>query len=216
MNEKYEICFYTEAHSTERLNIFIDNNPIHNKGEKYIWKGCGGKHRLRVEQVKMFKSKWYLVSAPAMFLLSMLAYEAEFDGKTPFYAVYEADIIVDKSMNIKVSLSDINKYRDVSEQGIEYKIEVNFPKETTVNVIEDKIFATKKERTAWFLMHSILFSLLFGFMIFVAIGVGFSSLNVGVGISGAIFSWILAAILISGWIFMMWKLYKHSKGEYKK
>ena len=93
---------------------------------------------LNVEEDKMFKSKWFWIYAPLVFLMGIIAGDFETDGKTTFYAV------------------------------------------------------------------------------FVGIGAGFSSLSIGVGLSGAIFSWVISAIFIIIWIFLIYKLYKHSKGEFKK
>lgn len=213
MNTQYEILYFIKTCGSETLSIFVDGKPIYKQNSKYSWSGNSGKHRIRIEQVKMFKAKWYWVSAPLMFLLGIFGGDIVFDGKTPFYALYEVNIFVYKNMEVNVNLLDIERYR-YEKQGFNYKIEVNFPREVTIEVLRDEFTATKKERIKWFLLHTVLFSLLFGFIIFVGIRVGISSLKIGVGISGAIFSWFLSAMCIIGWIYLIYKLYRYSNTKY--
>jgi hypothetical protein len=61
---QYEICFYTKTPESETLSIFIDGKLLYKQNGKYIWNGNSGIHKIRIEQVKLFKSKRYWVSGP--------------------------------------------------------------------------------------------------------------------------------------------------------
>ena len=216
MNIQYEIRFYIKTPESKKLSIFVDGKPLNKQNGKYIWTCNGGQHKLKVEEDKMFKSKWFWIYAPLVFLMGIIAGDFETDGKTPFYAVYEADVFIDNNEEVNISLFDTYRYTDVSKQDLEYKIKVNFPKEVKLKVINDKFSATKKEQVKWFLMNTFLISLLIGFIVVVGIGAGISSLTIGLGLSGAIFLWLISAIFIIVWIIFIYKLYRHSKGKYKK
>jgi hypothetical protein len=212
---QHEIRFYIKTPESKTLSIFVDGKLLCKQNGKYIWSCNEGNHRLRIEQDKMFKFKWFWLYAPLMFLMGIISGDFETDGKTPFYAVYDADISIDKNMEVNVVLSDIYRYTDASKQNLEYKINVILLKEVNINILNDEFTATKKERIKWFFMNTALISLLIGFIVFVGIGAGISSLSIGVGISGAIFSWLISAIFIGVWIFFIYKLYRHSNGNYK-
>jgi len=216
VNIQYEIRFYIKTPESKTLSIIVDGKHLNKHNGKYIWTCNGGKHRLRIEQDKMFKSKWFWIVAPLVFLMGIIAGDFETDGKTAFYAVYEADVFIDKNVEVNISLFDTYRYTDVSKQDLEYKIKVNFLKEVNFNIVNDKFSATKKEKVKWFLMNTFLISLLIGLTVVVGIGTGISSLTIGFGLSGAIFSWSISAIFIVIWIFFIYKLYRHSKGEFKK
>ena len=216
MNIQYEIRFYIKTPESQTLSIFVDGKNLNKHNDKYIWTCNAGKHRLRIEEDKMFKSKWFWVYAPLIFLMGIITGDFETDGKTPFYAVYEADIFIDKNVEVNISLFDTYRYTDVSKQALEYKIKVNFSEEVNFNIVNDKFSATKKEQVKWFLMNTFLISLLIGLIVVIGIGAGFSSLTIGFGLIGAIFSWFISGIFIVVWIFLIYKFYKNSKGEFKK
>jgi hypothetical protein len=212
---QHEIRFYIKTPESKTLSIFVDGKLLYKQNGKYTWNCNDGNHRLRIEQDKMFKFKWFWVYAPLMFLMGIISGDFETDGKTPFYAIYDADIFIDKNMEVNVVLIDTYRYTDVSKQALEYKIKVIFLEEVNINIVKDEFSATKKERIKWFLMNSSLISLIVGFIVFVGIGAGISSLRIGVGISGAILSWIISSVFIGIWIFFIYKLYRHSNGRYK-
>jgi hypothetical protein len=213
---QYEIRFYFKTPESKTLTILVDGKHLNKQNGKYIWTCNGGKHRLRIEEDKMFKCKCFWIHAPLVFLMGIIAGDFETDGKTPFYAVYEADVFIDKNLEVSISLFDTYKYTDLSKQALEYKIKVNFLEKVKFNIVNDKFSATKKEQVKWFLMNTFLISLLIGLIVVIGIGAGFSSLTIGVGLSGAIFSWFISGIFIVVWIFLIYKLYRHSKGEFKK
>ncbi|QUH25711.1 hypothetical protein [Serpentinicella alkaliphila] len=215
MNNQYEIYFYHKAHGYNSLDIFIDGQLVDNKKGKYTWRGSDGKHQIRITQVKMHQSKWYWITSPVFFLLGVLAYDLEgFDDKTPFYAVYEANILVDKDMIVKVSLKDINKHKGESKEGYEYKIKVDFPEEANIEVTKEEFVATKKERVKWFLTHAALLSVVFSFVMFIGVGVGISSLKTDGEIFVAMLSLLISAGVMVGWIFIIYKMYRYSQGKY--
>jgi hypothetical protein len=216
VNIQYEIRFYIKTPESKTLTILVDGKLLNKHKGKYIWTCNGGNHRLRIEQDKMFKYKWFWIYAPLIFLMGIIGGDFETDGKTPFYAAYEADVFIDKNLEVNISLFDTYRYTDVSKQDLEYKIKVNFSEEVNFNIVNDKFSVTKKEQVKWFLMNTFLISLLIGLIVFVGIGAGFSSLTIGAGLSGAIFSWFISAIFIVIWIFFVYKLYRNSKGEFKK
>lgn len=216
MNMQYEIRFYIKTPYSKTVSIFVDEQPLHKQNGKYIWSCDGANHKLRIEQDRIFKSKWYWVSAPLIFLMGIISYDAQTDGKTPFYAVYEANIFIDKNMEGNITLFDIYRYTDVSKQDWEYKIKVEFSKEVNLIVVKDEFLATKKQRVSWFVMNAVLHSLLIGFVVFICISLGIKSLSAGGSIGDNIFLWLISAILILLWIFITYKIYRHSKGEYKR
>lgn len=55
-----------------------------------------------------------------MLLMAIIAGDYETDGKAPFYAIYDADMFIDKNMEVSVALSDVYRYTDVSKQDLEY------------------------------------------------------------------------------------------------
>ena len=216
MNMQYDIRFYIKTPYSKTVSIFVDGKPLHKLNGKYIWSCNGGNHKLRIEQDRMFQSKWYWVYAPLIFLMGMISYDAQTDGKTPFYAVYEADIFIDKNMEGNITLFDTYRYTDVSKQDLEYKIKVDFSEEVNIKVVNDEFSATKKQRISWFVMNTVLHSLLIGFVLFICIGVGIRSISAGDSIGDNIFIWFISAVLIGVWIFIVYKIYRHSKGKYKK
>jgi len=148
-------------------------------------------------------------------LFGVLAYDIEgFDDKTPFYAVYEANILIDKDMTVNVSIKDINSHKGESEEGYEYKIKVDFPEEANIEVIKEEFVATKKERVKWFLNHFVLLSVVFSFMMLIGVAVGISNLKTDGDIFFAMLSLLISAGVMEGWIFIIYKLYKHSQGKY--
>ena len=64
---QYEIRFYIKIPESKALSILVDGNVLKKQNGKYIWTCNGGKHRLRIEEDKMFKSKWFWVYAPLTF-----------------------------------------------------------------------------------------------------------------------------------------------------
>ena len=206
MDSQYEICFYHKAHGYNPLNIFIDGQLIENKKGKYLWRGHGT-HQIRIVQVKMHQSKWYWITSPLLFILGVLAYDIEgFDDKTPYYAVYEANILVDRDMAVNVSIKDINKHKGESEEGYEYKIIVDFPEEANVEVIKEEFIATKQERIKWFLTHTVLLSVLFCFLMLIGVGVGISMLETDGDKFVAILSLLISAGVMVTWVFTKIKI----------
>ncbi len=212
MDMQFEISFYIKTPKEETISIFVDGKPLYKEKDKYIWNCDGGNHRLRIEQDKMFKSKWYWISAPLVFLMGIYVGDFVIDGKTPFYAIYEADILVDKNMLINITLFDIYRYTDVSQQGLEYKIKVDFSKEVALKIVKDEFSSTKKQRLIWFLMNTVLCSLFFGFFAFIFMTLSIRSVSIG----NAIFLWSICAIFTAVWIFFVYRFYRHSRRKYKK
>src|SRR5690554_5631688 len=141
-----------------------------------------GMHRIKIEQVKIFKSKGYWITAPITFILGVLAaYIQNFYDNTHLYAIYEAVMFVDDDLEITVSLTDINRHKGESEKGFEYKIIVDLSREDKIEVIKNEFTVTKKERILWFLMHFTLYSLLFGFVVFLLILGGVRGMTSGLG-----------------------------------
>lgn len=210
MTSQHKVCFNIKPTLGE-VNIFIDNKPLQINNSKYTWSGDTGNHTLRIEQDKIIKFKHYWVLFPVMILLSLVSGDGETDGKTPFYAVYEADIYMDKDIEISVNLYDVNRHMKKSKQGLCYKFDVEFSKETEVKAFKKDFTATPKEKKRWFLFHAILFSILFVFLICMFIFAGLNS----IGIIGVILSGTLAFLSSIGWIFFIHRFYKQSNREYK-
>lgn len=204
MDSKYEISFSVSTNSLETITIYVDNIKLDSKSNEYIWKGSKGIHQIRIEQDKMFKSKWYWINAPLFFLFGMLGSEIIFDGKTPYYYYYEAETYINKNMKIYISLSDINKCKEKSKQDMIYDINVIYPEDTIVNVIRSELTASPKEKIKWFLGISLPMTLLFAFILFIC----FSSIK-DLSFS-SIFLLGVAVLLIIGWVIIIYKMYKNT------
>ncbi len=136
-----EVSFYVKTCDLETLNIFIDDSPVYGEKDRYIWHGSNGTHKIRIEQVKMFRSKWFWIVAPLIFII----FEGDaVDGRTPFYAVYEAEIDIETNITVNVNLVDINSYLDRSKQGFKYRLEVYFPQGTDFKLMKNEFTATQK------------------------------------------------------------------------
>lgn len=213
MNLQHKICLCTKTTNFEKLNFFVDNIPIRVNNSEYIWLGDTGKHTIRIEQYKIIKSKYYHILCPIYFFLSLFSGDSEFDGKTPFYAVYEAEISVDKDIEIHVELYDVNRNIKKSKQGFCYKVDVDFPKETEAIVIKNEFTATPQEKKRWFVYYAALWTIVFTFSICIFILAGINSLKKGIGILGTIFCGFLSCLSIVGWISFIYRYYKWSNWQ---
>lgn len=216
MNPQYKVCLMTKTTNFEKLKVFIDNKSVNGNGSKYIWYGDIGNHSIRIEQDKMIKSKYYWMLCPIVFLLSLLTGDGELDGRTPFYAVYEAEIYVDKDIEINVLLYDVNRNMKKSKRYIYYKFEVDFPRGLELKVIRNEITAKPKERKRWFLYNSALWSVIFAALIGFSIFTGINSYKDGNGLIGMILCWGLAFLFTAGWIAIVYRYYRSSNAELKE
>lgn len=210
MNIQYKVCVWQKISNFEKLNVFIDNEPIQSQKSKYVWCGDAGNHIVRIEQYKMMKSKYYWLFFPLVFLLSVLSGDGEFDGKTPFYAVYEAEIYIDKDIQIEVVVQDRNMSMKKSKHGFQYEIKVKFSVEPELKVIKNEFTATPQEKKRWLVFHISLWSIMFTFLTGLFIISGINSVYK----IGTIFCGFLTCLSIVGWFFFINRFYKHSKGVF--
>lgn len=210
-NIERQIYFNINNLSPKEINIFVDDKPVSIENYKYIWKGKEGNHIIRIEQPKLLKSKWFWLSAPLVYFLGMFSGYTEVDGKTPCYAMYEADIFINKDIEVNVNLQNICNYKNKSTNENEYMVKVIFPDKIEVNVIRAEFTATKREKLRWFLASMILYTITFAFILFITISSIIRNSRNGNVVRGAVVEWILSIALIIAWGYIVYKLWQQAK-----
>lgn len=108
MLNNYKINIFHKIRSNEdfqRIKVFVDNEEIKFKNNYTTYITTEGIHKLRIEQVKIYKSKFFYILLPLYIILSFLSGDLSLLENSPFYAIYESEFYLNKNTDINVRIN---------------------------------------------------------------------------------------------------------------
>lgn len=219
MLNNYKINIFHKIRSNEdfqRIKVFVDNEEIKFKNNYTTYITTEGIHKLRIEQVKIYKSKFFYILLPLYIILSFLSGDLSLLENSPFYAIYESEFYLNKNTDINVRIN--KNIRNIWKFGkiILYNLNIIFSNDIKVKIIRDDIVTTTKDRKRWLVFNIIAGILPITLLIILFGSLTINSINNQSSIFVSIFWIVLVVILITSLIFIVSTYYKIFKYENKK
>lgn len=191
--------------NNDDIQVFIDGIEIKEKKSIYSHMVSKGTHILRIEQVRLYKSKYPYALMPLYILdLSLL-------DNSPLYVVYEVEIYVDKDIDITATLE--SKY--LKQKGFvrvhDCKLNVIFNNELKRHLLRNDFTATDTERKRWFILYIIFTSLPTSFLICLFSLLTFYGIKQSKPLIWLVFCISISVVFIFALIFLL----KNSYANYK-
>ena len=219
MLNNYKINIFHKIRGNEdfqRIKVFVDNEEIKSKNNYTNYITTEGVHKLRIEQVKIYKNKFFYILLPLYIILSFISGDLSLLENSPFYAIYEAEFYLNKNVDINVTIK--KNIKNVSKFGkvILYDLNIIFNNDIKVKIIRDEIVTTTKDRKRW-LVFNIIAGILPITLLIILFGIlTINSISNQSSIFISIFWIVLVVILITILIFIVSNYYKIFKYENKK
>ena len=159
MSNNFNITILNKTKALEDydgIKVFIDGFEIKPRKESFNYTTSKGVHTLRIEQKKLYKNKYSYVLAPIYLILIFISGNPSILDFSPLYAKYEAEIYLDKDINIDVSLNKNSKRDGRFKKVIRYYLDVIFNNDIERNVLKNEFLATTEEKIRWFIVNSVL------------------------------------------------------------
>ena len=158
MLNNYKINIFHKIRGNEdfqRIKVFVDNEEIKSKNNYTNYITTEGVHKLRIEQVKIYKNKFFYILLPLYIILSFISGDLSLLENSPFYAIYEAEFYLNKNVDINVTIK--KNIKNVSKFGkvILYDLNIIFNNDIKVKIIRDEIVTTTKDRKRWLVFNII-------------------------------------------------------------
>ncbi|MDV4152718.1 hypothetical protein R0131_17965 [Clostridium sp. AL.422] len=187
------------------IKVFIDGVEIKNIKSIFSHRANEGKHILRIEQERKYRNKYSYALIPLYILdLSLL-------DKSPFYAVYETELYLDRDIDVFVTLNRVYLKPKRFIKIINCKFSVVYSSEVEIHLLKNDFIASDKERRHWLIMNTIFITLpssllisLFSFLIFI-------SFKQGKPLWGKIYFITVTLFLILVLIFLLRNCYANYK-----
>ena len=189
------------------IKVFIDGVEIRKKKNTFSHMVCEGKHILRIEQARFYKSKYSYVLTPFYFFdISLL-------DNSPFYAIYETEFYLDKDININVTLDKeyIKPKRFIKIKNCSFN--VVFENGVKNHLLKSDFIANEKERKHWLVLNIIVITLPIALLICLFSILTIKSIKICEPIIMPIFLITIVIILILALIFLMSNCYANYKNN---